>query len=207
MQPELRYEILLFCTRNELEHLQPLSRTLLDVIVARAKKLPLRPISWVRMRPAKGWTGLRFDGSVTDVIHFHLNDPEEIDGETEYGDPDYETSVMNGDFEELYRRLQNVSIDYFSFDISENRFMQYWRAQQGASNFTVKDIGFRLRADTDYDTLDCIVNFLHPTEFDSVSCSSPSSKYGLTGSQWTDLLKRDSFLSTVKTTSLTVSPV
>lgn len=49
MLPDLRHELLFFCTRDELERLQPLSRTLLDMIVAGANVLPLRPISLVDM--------------------------------------------------------------------------------------------------------------------------------------------------------------
>lgn len=46
MQPELRYE--LFYTRDQLERLQPLSRTLFDMIV-HSHALLLRPISIVWM--------------------------------------------------------------------------------------------------------------------------------------------------------------
>lgn len=49
MIPELRYEILFFYTRDELERLQPLSQTMLDMTVKGSKVLPLRPIDRVEM--------------------------------------------------------------------------------------------------------------------------------------------------------------
>lgn len=49
MLPELRYELLFFYTRDELERLQPLSRSLLKMIVAGSNVLPLRPIGRIDM--------------------------------------------------------------------------------------------------------------------------------------------------------------
>lgn len=47
--PELRYELIFFYIRDELKNLQPLSRTLLDMIVADANVLSLRLIGRVDM--------------------------------------------------------------------------------------------------------------------------------------------------------------
>lgn len=49
MQPELLFESLFFYKRHELERLQPLSRTLFDMINDGSKVLALRPVHWVRM--------------------------------------------------------------------------------------------------------------------------------------------------------------
>lgn len=50
MQSALFYEPFLFCSRDELERLQPVTQSLRDMIVKRSKLLlPLRPIWRVEM--------------------------------------------------------------------------------------------------------------------------------------------------------------
>lgn len=49
MHPDLFYEALFFCARDDLERLQPVSRALLKMIVHSSKVLALRPIRYVWM--------------------------------------------------------------------------------------------------------------------------------------------------------------
>src|SRR4051794_30956236 len=114
-----------------------------------------------------------------DVVEIYTG-LEWSDGEEEFDQPDYEASVTDGDydtgdFEDVFRRLQHVYIECFSFDISEAPFMQYWRAQD--ADFTVKEIDFEERNKilssmhrriaqnlvpevADYGTVDSVVNIV-----------------------------------------------
>lgn len=49
MQGVLFFESFSFCSRNDLEFLQPISQSLFDIVVNGSKVLPLRPISVVSM--------------------------------------------------------------------------------------------------------------------------------------------------------------
>lgn len=49
MRPDILYESFFFCPRNELEQLQPLSQSMLNMIDAGSNILPLRPIHLVDM--------------------------------------------------------------------------------------------------------------------------------------------------------------
>ncbi|KAH7696509.1 hypothetical protein AAVH_36418, partial [Aphelenchoides avenae] len=183
MIPELRYELLFYYTRDDLERLQPLSQTLLDMIVAGSNVLPLRPIYCVHM----GSYGSE------DKIQIFVK-MSTIANESE---PDYEASVHDGDFEETVRRLQNVRIKYFHFGVRDNAFLRYWVVQETAA-FTVVSIDFFDRPEAkDYGLLDAIVNHLRPR----------TAQFNDYESSWHELLKflyRDSFLRNLQTCRLNV---
>lgn len=81
-----------------------------------------------------------------DTIEIRLYEPEwnEEDDDADYEEPpaDYEASVLDGDFDAIFRRLQHVHVEYFYFDLRESPFVQDWMTRE--TDFTVKhiDIGF-----------------------------------------------------------------
>ncbi|KAH7698832.1 hypothetical protein AAVH_34068, partial [Aphelenchoides avenae] len=133
----------LFCSRDYLERLQPLSQSLLDMIVAGSNLLPLRHIQRVDL-----------DDSFypEDRIRIFVG---------ERGRPDYEASILDGDFAETILRLQHTCIKSFIVGIRDSPFLRYWNAQETAS-FTVVCIDSHPTEVTDYDFLDSIVNHLRP---------------------------------------------
>ncbi|KAH7696510.1 hypothetical protein AAVH_36419 [Aphelenchoides avenae] len=187
MHPVLFNESFYFCPRDDLERLQPLSRSLLDMIVAGSNVLPLRPIHRVDM----GY------GS-EDKIRIFVEDPA-TDGASE---PDYEASILDGDFEATIRHLQNTCIMDFNVGIRGSPFLHYWNAQEAAA-FTVVSIDFSLAEDTNYGVLDSIVNHLRPR---TTGGQMESSLLHLNGySVNLELLARESFLNNLQTCHLDVS--
>ncbi|KAH7702068.1 hypothetical protein AAVH_30786, partial [Aphelenchoides avenae] len=75
--------------------------------------------------------------------------------------PDYVATVLDGDFAEIFLRLQHTCIKKFNFGIRDSAFMRYWKAQENVA-FTVVRIDFRLTDETDYGVLDSVVNHLRP---------------------------------------------
>ncbi|KAH7707804.1 hypothetical protein AAVH_24959 [Aphelenchoides avenae] len=191
MLPELRYELLFFCTRDELEYLQPLSQTLLNMIVAGSKVLPLRPIYCVNM----DCIGQNTDNA--DKIHIYVEKP-----------------AAGHFFEETVRRLQNVCIKDFNFEILDSAFLRYWVAQETAA-FTVVGIELFDRPETkDYGLLDAIVNHLRPraAQFDVDESSWHNNDDELPSwhknkDELLKLLNRDSFLRNLQTCRLNVEGV
>ncbi|KAH7711601.1 hypothetical protein AAVH_21068 [Aphelenchoides avenae] len=164
MQPELRYE--LFYTRDQLERLQPLSRTLFDMIV-HSHALLLRPISIVWMDT---------DGS---------NDKIQVseDDDTGFLESDYEASVRDGDF-------------------AETALLLYWQAQE--TDFTVVNIDVELPERTYFDFVpNAIVRHLRPRAMQFAVTDTAWYGNG-DGSEYLELLVRDSFLTSLKTCCLYV---
>ncbi|KAH7707807.1 hypothetical protein AAVH_24962 [Aphelenchoides avenae] len=187
MHPVLFNESFYFCPRDDLERVQPLSRSLLDMIVAGSNVLPLRPIHRVDM----GY------GS-EDKIRIFVEDPA-TDGASE---PDYEASILDGDFEATIRHLQNTCIMDFNVGIRGSPFLHYWNAQEAAA-FTVVSIDFSLAEDTNYGVLDSIVNHLRPR---TTGGQMESSLLHLNGySVNLELLARESFLNNLQTCHLDVA--
>ncbi|KAH7714943.1 hypothetical protein AAVH_17672 [Aphelenchoides avenae] len=184
MIPELRYEILFFYTRDELERLQPLSQTMLDMTVKGSKVLPLRPIDRVEMN---------FDYYSEDSIKICVE---------EYADaPDYAASVVDGDFEQTFLRLQNTCIKEFFVRFRDSPFLRYWKTRDTAV-FTVVMIKFYLTNDTDYDLLDSIVDHLRPTTAHEVDVDDSS--WHENDNDAMELLARPSFLNNLQTCHLGV---
>ncbi|KAH7714944.1 hypothetical protein AAVH_17673 [Aphelenchoides avenae] len=186
MIPELRYELLFFFTRDELEHLQPLSQALLHMIVKGSKVLALRPI----------------DRIVMNDVYFRSKDKIKIC--VEYAaEPNYEASVLDGDFEQTFLRLQNTCIKEFRVGIRDSPFLRYWKAQEAAA-FVVVIIDFNLPKTTDYGLFDTIVNHLRPTTAHEVLVDDSSWHENGYNSDELELLTRASFLNNLRTCQLTV---
>ncbi|KAH7699833.1 hypothetical protein AAVH_33059 [Aphelenchoides avenae] len=181
MIPELRNELLFFCSRDELERLQPLSQALFGMIVAGSNVLPLRPIHHVHMdREAS-------DGKIKifDKTDWRANEWK----------PDYEASTHDGDFAETFRRLQHTCIKFFRVWFRDSPFLRYWKAQETAA-FAVVDIDYGRPEPTDYDVLDSIMNHLRPRT--TMSFCNKQSSWHL------ELLTRASFLNNLQTCSVCV---
>ncbi|KAH7697979.1 hypothetical protein AAVH_34932 [Aphelenchoides avenae] len=189
MLPELRYELLFYYTRDNLERLQPLSRSLLNMIVAGSNVLPLRPIHRVDM-------GSYFpEDKIRIFVEPLWAAPE----------PDYEASIDDAAFAEIVRRLQHTCIKKFWVGLRDSPFLRYWRAREAAA-FAVVNIRFRLADDTDYGVLDSIVNHLRPTatkvHIDKYSWQENGDND--TDRKYLELLVRESFLTNLQTCRLTV---
>ncbi|KAH7706809.1 hypothetical protein AAVH_16401 [Aphelenchoides avenae] len=150
MHPVLFYEAFFFFSRDDLERLQPVSRTLRDMIVQNSNVLPLRPIRDV-------WMDSNRRPSSRGQIHVRVEWLDSGGAEK----TDYEASLHEGDFAETVRRLNNTNITNFSVGIRDSPFMRYWKAQ-GAAACTVENILFRFPDATDYNILDSIMNHLRP---------------------------------------------
>ncbi|KAH7718044.1 hypothetical protein AAVH_14555 [Aphelenchoides avenae] len=193
MHPVLFYESFFFCSRNDLERLQPMSRSLRNLIVNRSRTLPLRAIDRVFM-------------DVTNVS----NPEAEIqvfvkeDGDAYEPEPDYEASLHDGDFAETFRRLQNTCIDFFDVWINDSPFMRYWIAQEAAA-FTVVTIYFNIDIgfSPDYDVFDSIVNHVRP-KTTYVGAEGPSRLEDGMNSEHMKLLARKSLLDSLRTCCLRV---
>ncbi|KAH7694618.1 hypothetical protein AAVH_38333, partial [Aphelenchoides avenae] len=197
MLPELRYELLFFYTRNELEHLQPLSQSLLGMIVAGANVLPLRPIYCVDMDC--------YDAGVYNIDKIHIFVEEPADDNEPEPVPDYAASVHDGDFKEIVLRLQNTCIKDFNVGIRDSPFMRYWKAQE-ATFFTVVSVYFDEAEAKDYDVLDSIMSHLRPKAI-------ADDLFQVDGSWWQEngdnseklqLLARASFLKNLQTCRLAI---
>ncbi|KAH7704031.1 hypothetical protein AAVH_28781 [Aphelenchoides avenae] len=183
MHPILFNESFFFCPRDDLERLQLLSQSLLDMIVAGSNVLPLRPIDRIEMGC----------NDAADKIQFYIQDDAK--------QPDYEALIDVGDFPETFRRLRYTCVKKFNVGIRDNPFLCYWKAQ-GAAVFTVVIVDFRLADDTDYDVLDSIVNHLRPRTTEEVHVWPDSwHEYGH-NSEYLKLLDRESFLNNLQTCRL-----
>ncbi|KAH7708263.1 hypothetical protein AAVH_24484 [Aphelenchoides avenae] len=182
MHPALFYESFFFCPRDDLERLQPLSQTLLDIIVGGSNMLPLRPIYCVSMD---------FDEDSKDTLQIFLEEDEDADEEL----PVYEASIRDGDFAQTFLRLQNVFVKYFNVGIRDSPFLDYWKSQEAAC-FAVERIDFD--SPTEYDLLDSIVNHLRPRRVYFSDEEPPFNGEDL------KLLARDSFLNNLQICRLTV---
>ncbi|KAH7724710.1 hypothetical protein AAVH_07851 [Aphelenchoides avenae] len=189
MIPELRYELLFFYTRDDLERLQPLSQSLLDMIVAGSNVLALRPIYRVDMDR----TGHEREGKIRIFVEFTVTNGWSLD---------YEASIHDGDFAETFRRLQHTCIKDFNLNIRDSPFLRYWKAQEAAV-FTVVDIDFSLTDFTHYNVLDSTVNHLRPRAMLFVAGKSSWHENGYK-SEDLKLLARDSFLNNLQTIRLAV---
>ncbi|KAH7723046.1 hypothetical protein AAVH_09519 [Aphelenchoides avenae] len=188
MHPVIFNESFSFSTRNDLERLQPLSRLLLNMIIAGSKVLPLRPIDRVDMGRYK--TG--------DKIQIFVE--ESATGRAPK--PDYEASTDDGDFAETFRRLQHTCIKNFNFGIRDSPFMLYWKSEEAAV-FTVVSIYFDGKEAKDYDVLDTIVNHLRPTTMDVHVKESSWNENGY-NEEKLELLARESFLNNLQNCRLIV---
>ncbi|KAH7698546.1 hypothetical protein AAVH_34359 [Aphelenchoides avenae] len=103
MHPALFFESFFFCSRNNLERLQPLSRLLLNMIANGSKDC---------------W-------DPEDVIHICVVERCNMQ-------PDYEASI-HADFAEIFLRLQNTCIRRFGVAIRDSPFRRYWNAEETAS--------------------------------------------------------------------------
>ncbi|KAH7697822.1 hypothetical protein AAVH_35090 [Aphelenchoides avenae] len=186
MIPELRYELLFFYTRNDLERLQPLSRSLLDMIVKGSKVLPLRPIRYVNMASAI------YKDPQEDKIRIFVE--ERRPASDTPPEPNYEASIDDGDSAEIFRRLQHTCIKHFWVGIRESAFLRYWRAQETAS-FAVLCLEFGGLEIADYRVLDSIVNHLRPTTIGEVDDDHDP---------MLELLARNSFLNSLQICTLNV---
>ncbi|KAH7706808.1 hypothetical protein AAVH_16400 [Aphelenchoides avenae] len=184
MNPVLFYEALFFSSRDDLECLQLLSRTLRDMIVYSSNVLPLRPICHVWMN---------HESSMTNKIRIQKC---AAGGGVEHDY--YEASILDGDFAETFRRLQHTSIHNFSVGFRDSPFLRYWKAQE-AADFVVIWICFRSRETTDYDTFDSIVNHLRPRITGVAIISWCEDGYN---SKALKLLARDSVLNHLQTCRL-----
>ncbi|KAH7719690.1 hypothetical protein AAVH_12807 [Aphelenchoides avenae] len=147
MQRVLVYESLKFHPRDGLERLQMFSRTLRNMVVAGSSLLPLRTIDRV---------DLDCQGQPNKIRIFAEEDDDALEQA-----PDFEASLQEGDFAEVFRRLQHVCIRDVRVGIRDSPFLRYWKAQQ-AADFTVVCIEFDPPETTDYVLLDSIVNRLRP---------------------------------------------
>ncbi|KAH7696688.1 hypothetical protein AAVH_36240, partial [Aphelenchoides avenae] len=132
MNPVLLYESFSFCSRDDLERLQPLSQSLLDMIVAGSNALPLRPIDHV----------------VTEccAAHNKIEIFVEENEDAEESDPEYEASIHDGDFAEIFRRLQYTCTKELRVGVRDAPFLRYWKSQEAAAFVTdvvlIWDYGF-----------------------------------------------------------------
>ncbi|KAH7715345.1 hypothetical protein AAVH_17278 [Aphelenchoides avenae] len=196
MHPVTYYESLLFCIRDDLERLQPVSKSLLNTIVRSSKVLPLRPIHRVYFAYPIGYSIRIFLKPYADEFD---HDPV----------PDYETGVDEeepyyGDFRETFLRLQNTCIKFFNVRIRDSEFLRYWQAQETA--FTVVSINAPVgkhTQDGDYKLLDTIMNFLRPRSTEPYTDES-AWQISVKGRLYVELLYRDSFLNNLQTCFLSV---
>ncbi|KAH7707614.1 hypothetical protein AAVH_25144 [Aphelenchoides avenae] len=170
-----------FCSRDQLERLQPVSQSLLDIIVAGSNVLPLRPIDRIHMdfREAAGKIQIYVEVDADDI------------------QVDYEASVHDGDFAEIVLRLRNTCIKEFMVGIRDSPFLRYWKTQETA--FTVVSVKLELPETTDYDLLDSIVNHLRPRTTEEVQVWPDSWYENGYKSERVKLLARDSFRNNVHT--------
>ncbi|KAH7700619.1 hypothetical protein AAVH_32257 [Aphelenchoides avenae] len=168
-----------FCPRDDLESLQLVRKSLLNMIVARSNVLSLRPIYKVVMDPL----------DAPGKIQIHVARGADT--------PDYEASIHDGDFAETVLRLQNTCIKNFSFGVRDSPFLRYWKAQQPAS-FTVVSIYFGPLGTTDYEVLGSIVNHLRPRSVGSTFMPFSSVAERL------EVLARNSLLNNLQTCRLNV---
>ncbi|KAH7725108.1 hypothetical protein AAVH_07386 [Aphelenchoides avenae] len=128
------------------------------------------------------------------------------------GRPEYEASVLDGDFAETFRRLQHSCIKTVLVGIRESPFLRYWKAQKTA-RFTV--VTLRLRGfdfgsptdyeeATDYDVLDSIVNHLRPRTNEHIIVDDSSWRENGRNSKYLKVLARDSFLNNLQACRLRV---
>ncbi|KAH7711597.1 hypothetical protein AAVH_21064 [Aphelenchoides avenae] len=143
MHPVLFYESFFFCSRNDLERLQPLSKSLRNIIVNGSKALPLRPVDRVFIMD-----GDPVDGDA--MIQITVDNLSIYDAPTHYGD-----------FTETFRRLQHTCIKWFDVSICDSPFLRYWMAQEAAV-FNVVRIEFYIDFNGHYDIFDSIVNHARP---------------------------------------------
>ncbi|KAH7700640.1 hypothetical protein AAVH_32237, partial [Aphelenchoides avenae] len=179
-------ESFFFCTRSDLESLQLVRKSLLNIIVAGSNVLPLCPIG-------------RFDmgyGS-EDKIRISVEDPTVADE----SEPDYEASIIDGNFADTFHRLQHTCIKVFCVGIRDIPFLRYWKAQE-ADAFVVVSIDFILLETTDYVLLDSIVDHLRPR---STALYARSDSWQENGDrcEYLELLARGSFLHNLQTCRLT----
>lgn len=139
------------------------------------------------------------DGDAKDYIDIFVKDPT-AGGSRK---PDYEASVHDGDFAEIFRRLQNTCTKEVNVGIRDSPFLCYWKSQETAS-FSVVSIDFDLPDDTDYGLLDSIVNHLRPKST-GVYVREYSWQENGRYSEDLKVLARDSFLNNVQTCHLDVS--
>ncbi|KAH7697213.1 hypothetical protein AAVH_35705 [Aphelenchoides avenae] len=207
MHPVLIYESLFFCPRNDLERLQPLSQSLLDMIVKGSKVLPLRPVCIVYMAPA-----IYKDPQDDKIKIFVEYRRTASDGPPE---PDYVASVDDGDCAEIFLRLQHTCVEHFCVGIRESAFLRYWRAQETTS-FTVVEIEFGGLEIAKSDVFDSIVNHLRPRTTAKVHAEASSwhengfnaswHKYGCNQEMLEfNHLARDSFLNHLQMCRVDVS--
>ncbi|KAH7708884.1 hypothetical protein AAVH_23852 [Aphelenchoides avenae] len=193
MQLELLYDSLFFCSRDDLERTMAVCKSTRKMVTAAAKKLALRPI--YRVDVVASHKGVDAGGRGRNL-------PHGTNGEEEFEASDFEASVIDGDFEAVFRRLQHVHVKYFSFEISENPFLQYWMVQR--TDFTVKHFYFEnLPEDADYGLLESVVDFLRPTTFNVDTDGSLWNEDGY-NRKWLDLFTRETFLNSIKTCELDV---
>ncbi|KAH7703374.1 hypothetical protein AAVH_29455 [Aphelenchoides avenae] len=188
MQGVLFFESFSFCSRNDLEFLQPISQSLFDIVVNGSKVLPLRPISVVSMDLEENAKG---------KIQIFVEAP--VGGASV---ADYEASVHDGDFAETFRRLQYTCVKSFCVCIRDSPFLRYWKAQETVV-FTVVSTAFNLPGTTDYDAFDTIMNHLRPRsmELDVEKSSWHENGYN---SEYLELLSHDALLKNLQTCRLEV---
>ncbi|KAH7707797.1 hypothetical protein AAVH_24952 [Aphelenchoides avenae] len=187
MLRELIYEVLRFCTRDVLERIHPDSRVLCDMITDGSNSLPLRILAEVHMSYLE-------DDKLQVYLTGHEDDDEAYEASLRFG----------GDFEGMFRRLQHSFIKRLYFDISENPFMEYWRAQD--RDFSVKVINFGhilVRENADYGILDSVVSFLRPMVCE-VFVQDPALS-GDYNQDYLNRLAREPFLEYITTCSLSVN--
>ncbi|KAH7704950.1 hypothetical protein AAVH_27850 [Aphelenchoides avenae] len=208
MKDVLCHEWLFFCSREDLEPLQLVRKSLRKMIVARSSALPLRSIHRVSVDcchepPIPNYP---------DKIEIFVKEdryPEEMTPE-EAVKRYYKTSVCdNGDFAGAVRRLQHSCIKNFDVDIGDSPFLRYWMAQE-ADAFTVLSICINPpEATKNYELLDAIVNRVRPNTLD-VSYESGPSAYGDQtapyNSEYLEVMARDSFLNILQICPLNIWP-
>ncbi|KAH7701362.1 hypothetical protein AAVH_31505 [Aphelenchoides avenae] len=183
MLRELIRETLRCCTRDELERIQLDSSVLDELIVAGSGVLPLRTICVVDM------------GSfVKERLQIRVADSEDLYERP----PDFSASLIDSDFDAILLRLEHAFVLDFHFRISDHSFLRHLRANAQNVEFLVNRIWFKMpapEATDDYVLLDSIVNLLRPQAYNPLF-------HLYTKERWVDLLKRESFLSNIKTLNL-----
>ncbi|KAH7709492.1 hypothetical protein AAVH_23248 [Aphelenchoides avenae] len=200
MHPVLFNESFSFCSRDDLERLQPVSQSLLDIVVAGSNVLPLRPIHCVKMLSDL------FQGSDDSEDSFQIFVAGPVDGaDADESEPDYTASIPDGDFTENFRRLQNTCIKYFCVGVRESPFLRYWKAQEAAA-FVVVSIAVDLPEAADYGVLDSIVSLLRPksTEISIEESSWDENDHNDVYKKYLGLLARESYLNNLQTCHLQV---
>ncbi|KAH7691329.1 hypothetical protein AAVH_40157 [Aphelenchoides avenae] len=185
------YESFFFCSRDDLEGLQLVRKSVRNRIVRASRVLPLRSIRHVDMIYYLEEHICIFVGELPETDPF--GDDEE---------PDYEDSIHDGDFAETFGRLQNACIKEFVIGIRDSAFLRYWISQEAAS-CTVVSIDFPLHevAANGTGILDSIMNRLRPRFLADRVEQASWYKYG-SNSAYTELLARESFVNSLHTCSL-----